>query len=173
MTVNTDLGRVPERKAPAPSLGQQPAHPEGSVSAPMISILECPTQSGYLTRLSGKEATCQCRRRGFSFRVGKIPWRRQWQPTPGKSHGYRGLSSHSLGRRRVGCHLVTEQQQRRGQPVSGGTGRGQPGNNHEQQPRHTFDTFLPSKLFLIPSTTHNHPGLLRGRKLRPLYRCGS
>ena len=34
----------------------------------------------------GKELICQCRRRkrcGFSPWVGKIPWRRAWQPTPG------------------------------------------------------------------------------------------
>ena len=34
---------------------------------------------------SGKEPTCQCRRHkrhGFSLWVGKIPWRRAWQPTP-------------------------------------------------------------------------------------------
>ena len=33
----------------------------------------------------------QCRRPGFYFWVRKIPWRREWQPTPvflpGKSHG--------------------------------------------------------------------------------------
>ena len=42
---------------------------------------------------------CQCRRRRFDPRVGKIPWRRQWQPTPvflpGKSHGQRRLAGHS------------------------------------------------------------------------------
>ena len=32
--------------------------------------------------LSGKESTCQCRRRGFDPWVGKIPWRRKWQPIP-------------------------------------------------------------------------------------------
>ena len=30
----------------------------------------------------GKEHTCQCRRPGFDPWVGKIPWRRAWQPTP-------------------------------------------------------------------------------------------
>ena len=32
---------------------------------------------------SGKESACQCRRRkrcGFNPWVGKIPWRRAWQP---------------------------------------------------------------------------------------------
>ena len=35
--------------------------------------------------LSGKEFTCQCRRRrrhGFDPWVRKIPWKRAWQPTP-------------------------------------------------------------------------------------------
>ena len=35
--------------------------------------------------LGGKEPACQCRRRrwcGFDPWVGKIPWRRKWQPTP-------------------------------------------------------------------------------------------
>ena len=38
---------------------------------------------------SVKESTCQCRRHGFDRWVGKIPWRRAWQPTlvfmPGES----------------------------------------------------------------------------------------
>ena len=40
--------------------------------------------------LSGKESTCQCRRLRFNSWVGKIPWRRKWQPTavflPGEVH---------------------------------------------------------------------------------------
>ena len=32
--------------------------------------------------LSNKESDCQCRRRGFDAWVGKILWRRKWQPTP-------------------------------------------------------------------------------------------
>jgi len=50
-----------------------------------------------------KEPICQCRRHrrpGFSPWIGKIPWRRTWQPTPvflpGKSRGPRSL---------VGCSL--------------------------------------------------------------------
>ena len=34
---------------------------------------------------SGKKPTCQCRRHrrcGFDSWIGKIPWRRAWQPTP-------------------------------------------------------------------------------------------
>ena len=41
----------------------------------------------------------QCRRLGFDPWVGKIPWRREWQPTPvflpGKSHGQRSLVGYS------------------------------------------------------------------------------
>ena len=41
--------------------------------------------------LRGKESICQCRIYGFDSWVGKIPWRKKWQPTPvflpGKSHG--------------------------------------------------------------------------------------
>ena len=48
---------------------------------------------------SGKESTCQCKRCGFSSCVGKIPWRRKWQRTPGflpgKSHGQRSLEGYS------------------------------------------------------------------------------
>ena len=44
--------------------------------------------------LSGKEPACQCRRHGFPW-VGKILWRREWQPTPvffpEESHGQRNL----------------------------------------------------------------------------------
>ena len=36
---------------------------------------------------------------GFHPRVGKIPWRRKWQPTPvflpGESHGQRSLEGYS------------------------------------------------------------------------------
>ena len=49
-----------------------------------------------------KEPACQCRRRerrGFDPWVGKIPWRREWQPTPvflpGESHGQRRLAGYS------------------------------------------------------------------------------
>ena len=41
----------------------------------------------------------QCRRPGFGPWVGKICWRRKWQPTsvflPGESHGQRSLAGHS------------------------------------------------------------------------------
>ena len=71
---------------------------------------------GLPTWLSGKETACQCRRLKFDPRVGKIPWRRKWQPTPvfspGKSHGQRNLIGYSsCGCKRVRRDLVTKQQQ--------------------------------------------------------------
>ena len=58
--------------------------------------------SGFLDGVNGKEPSCQCRRHK-RFRpnpwVGKIPWRRAWQPTPvflpGESHGQRSLVGYS------------------------------------------------------------------------------
>ena len=45
---------------------------------------------GFPGSSAGKESACQCKRHGFLPWVGKIPWRRKWQPTPvflpGKSH---------------------------------------------------------------------------------------
>ena len=38
--------------------------------------------SGLPWGLSSKESVCQCRNHGFDPWVGKIPWRRKWQPTP-------------------------------------------------------------------------------------------
>ena len=59
---------------------------------------------------SSKEYSCQCRRHrthGFDPWVGKIPWRRKWQPTPvflpRKFHGQRSLEGYSpWGSQRVG-----------------------------------------------------------------------
>ena len=55
--------------------------------------------------LSNEESACQCRKCGFDPWVGKIPWKRKWQPSPvfllGKSHGQRSLAGYSpwgLGR---------------------------------------------------------------------------
>ena len=51
---------------------------------------------------SGKEPVCQCKRHKrhqFDPWVGKIVWRRNWQPTPvvlpGKSHGQRSVVGYS------------------------------------------------------------------------------
>ena len=77
-------------------------HPE------VVEHAEREMQSGSRRRYwtwggaSGKEPTSQCRRckrYGFDPWVGKIPWRRTWQPAPvflpGESHGQRSLGSYS------------------------------------------------------------------------------
>ena len=52
-------------------------------------------KEGFPGGLDGEESTCQCRRPGFNLWVRKIPWRREWKPTPvflpGESHGQRNL----------------------------------------------------------------------------------
>ena len=51
----------------------------------MISLIEkCDQNVKYWFPggTSGKESTCQCRRCRFNLWVGKISWRRKWQPTP-------------------------------------------------------------------------------------------
>ena len=58
--------------------------------------------------LSGKESACQFGRHEFDPSVGKIPWRRKWQPAPvllpGEFHGQVSLAGCSPG--------VTESQTR-------------------------------------------------------------
>ena len=63
-----------------------------------------PSISGFPGSTSGKEPAYQCRRcrrHGFDPWVGKIPWRRAWQPTPvflpGEFHGQRSLAGYSPG----------------------------------------------------------------------------
>ena len=58
--------------------------------------------NGFPGGASGKEPTCQCRRHkrhGFDPWVGKVPWRRAWQPTPvfspGEFRGQRSLVGYS------------------------------------------------------------------------------
>ena len=56
-------------------------------------------EEGFPAGSDGKESACQCRRCGFDPRVGKIPWRREWQPTPvfllGEAHGLSSLVGYS------------------------------------------------------------------------------
>ena len=68
----------------------------------IISLIGATAFSGFPGGTNGKKPACQCRRyerRRFNPWVGKIPWRREWQPTPvflpGESHRQRSLSSYS------------------------------------------------------------------------------
>ena len=74
------------------------------------------TWLGFPWWLNGKELTYQCRNRGLDPWIGKIPWRREWQPTPvflaGKFQGHKSLLGYSSqGHKRVGHDLATRQQQ--------------------------------------------------------------
>ena len=58
--------------------------------------------AGFPGGINGKEPACQCRRLkrcGLNPRVGKIPWRREWQLAPvflpEESHGQRSLEGYS------------------------------------------------------------------------------
>ena len=61
---------------------------------------------------SGKESLC--RRGGFNPWVGKILWRRKWQPPPvflpGRAHGQKSLAGYSPLVHKVRHDLVTKQQ---------------------------------------------------------------
>ena len=62
--------------------------------------------------LSGKGSTCQRRRCRFHPSVGKIPWRRKWQPTPvllpGKPQRQMSLAEDSPWGHRVRHNFVTK-----------------------------------------------------------------
>ena len=66
-----------------------------------------PSIQGLPWWLRGQSVCLQCGRAGFDSWVGKIPWRRNWQPTlvllPGKSHGRRKKPG---GRQSMGLHRV-------------------------------------------------------------------
>ena len=77
--------------------GQSSTHKKGSLLE--FFLIDPKSHDGLPRWLSGKESTYQCRRHGFDPRVGKIPWRRKWQPTPeflpGKFHEQRSLAGYS------------------------------------------------------------------------------
>ena len=74
------------------------------------------TQQATEHTLSGRESTCQCRRHGFDPWVGKIPWRRKWQPTPvflpGESDGQRSLAGYSPRGHKESETMTASEQQR-------------------------------------------------------------
>ena len=80
------------------SLPAHPGHDESETARCQSQFL------GFPGVASGKEPPCQCRR-WFDSWIGKIPWRRRWQPTPvflfGESHGQR-TPWQSMGSQTVG-----------------------------------------------------------------------
>ena len=77
--------------------------------APILAKKSAQTQNSHYTVYKlhprgsvGKESTCSAgvkREWGFDLWVGRIPWRRKWQPTPGflpgECHGQRSLEGYS------------------------------------------------------------------------------
>ena len=91
-------------------------NPRGHKTSDMTEQLNCPTHDFAVFPVpklqalgsNAKELTYQCRRCKrckFVPCVGKIPWRREWFPTPvflpGKSHGQRSLAGYT-------AHVVAE-----------------------------------------------------------------
>ena len=90
--------------------------PPGKPTLHIVDIF-CFLVGGFPDGSAGKESACQCRRCRFDPWVGKIPWRRKWQPTPvllpRESHGQRSLAGYSLWGHKESHDLATEQQQQR------------------------------------------------------------
>ena len=63
------------------------------------SVFAVSREASLVAQMVKQLPTMQCGRPGFNPWVGKIPWRRRWQPTPvflpGKSHGQRNLVVYS------------------------------------------------------------------------------
>ena len=54
-----------------------------SITCSLSDLYSWPKQLwGFPDGASGKESACQSRRYRFDSWVGKIPWRRKWQPAP-------------------------------------------------------------------------------------------
>ena len=83
--------------------------------------------SGPPQWLSGKELPCQFRRCRFDPWVGKVPWRRKWQPTPvflpGKSYGQRSPAGYSLWGRTEHTHTHSYTSDNLGASYTSATGR--------------------------------------------------
>ena len=62
--------------------------------------------------LNDKKSTCQYKICGFDPWLGKISWRRRWEPTaaflPGKSSGQRSLAGYSPYGRKVEHNWITQ-----------------------------------------------------------------
>ena len=73
-----------------------------TLNAFLLNFMEVQLFTGFPGSASGKELACQCRRckrHRFDPWVGKILWRREWQPTSvflsGEFHGQRSLEGYS------------------------------------------------------------------------------
>ena len=80
-----------------PGSGKSPGEENGN--PPQYSWPESPMDRGAWKAAVHESICLECWRPGFDPWVGKIPWRRKWQPTPvllpGESHGGRSLVGYS------------------------------------------------------------------------------
>ena len=78
----------------------------------LIPFMMAPTSLGFSGGSVVKKSTCWCRGCGFNPWAGKIPWKRNWQPSiflPRKFHGQTNLVGYSpWGHKRVRHDLVTK-----------------------------------------------------------------
>ena len=92
----------------SPCIGRQILYHWATWEAPILEkklktlYIHIYKTKGFPGGASGKETACQgrrCERHGFNAWVGKISWRRAWQPTPvfwpGESHGQRSLGGYN------------------------------------------------------------------------------
>ena len=80
-----------------------------------VKTTPVPLAIGFPWWLTDKEVICQCRRHRSDPWVGKIPWRRAWQPTSvflsGEFHGQNSLAGYSPWvHKRVRRNLVSKKQ---------------------------------------------------------------
>ena len=73
---------------------------------PHLASTESPKEREGASLVTQMVKICQqCRRRGFDLWVGKVPWRREWLPTPvflpGEFHGQRSLAVFLRGRKEL------------------------------------------------------------------------
>ena len=77
----------------------------------METVIMLPTRASLVAQMIKNLPAVQCGRPGFDSWVGKIPWRREWQPTPvfvpGEFHGQRSLVGNSPWGCRVRHHWAT------------------------------------------------------------------
>ena len=108
------VGKIPWRRKwqPAPVFLPGKSHGSRSLVATVHGVAKSRTRlsdfpslhnvaEGLPWWLSSKEPACQYRRCRFNPWVGKVSWRRKWQPAPvflpGESHGQRSLAGYSSG----------------------------------------------------------------------------
>ena len=86
----------------------------GDIVARCPVVLWCSQlQDSFPGSSAGKEPACQCRRyrRGFALWVGRIPWRRKWQPTPEWSYQLEIPGHPTLGPRRASTDIFQKRSQ--------------------------------------------------------------